>query len=484
MDQGSFIGGKWTAGHGEPFDSIDPATDQQIWHGNKASREDIDAAANAARKALPAWAGLPIDKRIEVLNSFADRLGAKRGELAEVISRETGKPLWESLSEVDSMKGKVAASIQAFSERRKTTTKTIGPASGVVRYKPHGVIAVLGPYNFPGHLPNGHIVPALLAGNTVVFKPSELTPAVGERTAELWQEAGLPDGVINLAQGARSTGEALVTHPAIDGVFFTGSLATGRAIDRALADHPGKIVALEMGGNNPLVVARVRDSAAAAQMIVQSAFITAGQRCSCARRLIVVGDEFDQLLREMRSLIDRMIIGPYTLRPEPFMGSLISAAAAEQILGAQEKLEAHRATPIVRARRMDQSLAFLTPGLIDVTNVQDRPDEEIFGPLLQVVQVSSFDDAITECNRTCYGLAAGLLSDDRALFNRFLQEVRAGVINFNRPLTGASGLLPFGGIGCSGNHRPSAYFAADYCSYPVASLESDGITPVINVGFK
>jgi succinylglutamic semialdehyde dehydrogenase len=301
---------------------------------------------------------------------------------------------------------------------------------------------------------------------------------------ELCQSAGLPAGVINLVQGARSTGAALVTHNGIDGVFFTGSLDAGRAINRAVADQPGKIVALEMGGNNPLVVDRVGDIAAAAQTIVQSAFITAGQRCSCARRLIVVGDAFDAIVAAITQLIGRMIIGPYTLRPEPFIGPLISAAAADQVLRAQSKLESLGATPIVRAGRMEQSPAFLSPGVIDVTSVHDRPDDEIFGPLLQVIRVRTFDDAIAECNRTCYGLAAGLLSDDRALFDRFVREVRAGVINFNRPLTGASALLPFGGVGCSGNARPSAYFAADYCSYPVASLESVTIPPANPVGFK
>ncbi len=485
MTKGLFIGGNWTTGRGEILHSTNPATTETFWTGNIASPEDVDAAVAAARKSSPFWADKSVDSRIEILNAFANQLTAHLACFAELISRETGKPLWESLSEVDSMKGKVAASVEAFQTRRQESSRNIGDALGVLRYKPHGVVAVLGPYNFPGHLPNGHIVPALLAGNTVVFKPSELTPAVAEKTVELWQQADLPPGVLNLIQGARAVGESLVTHPNIDGVLFTGSFSAGRAINRALADHPGKIVALEMGGNNPLVVHNVSDLSAAANIIAQSAFVTAGQRCSCARRLIVSNEIAETLSRAIAAVIDQMIIGPYTLNPEPYMGPLITDRAAAEILAAQSMLESRGAKSIIRSRPLDYSPAFITPALIDITDVGDRPDDEIFGPLLQLVRVRNFDEAIHECNRTCYGLAAGLLSDDRALFDRFLREVRAGVVNFNRPLTGASGLLPFGGVGCSGNHRPSGSFAADYCSYPVASLESDHLASSPKpVGFK
>ena len=376
------------------------------------------------------------------------------------------------------MRGKIPATTESFTDRRREQSRTISDATGLVRYKPHGVVAVLGPFNFPGHLPNGHIVPALLAGNTVVFKPSELAPGVAEFTVGLWQKAGLPAGVINLVQGSRPTGEALIKHPQIDGVFFTGSFATGRAINRALADHPGKILALEMGGNNPLVIYRAADLHSVAHVIIQSAYITAGQRCSCARRLILLKGQSDAIIAALMNQLSRMIVGPYTQTPEPFMGPVISASAADQILEAQQALESTGGTSILPMRRMVSSRALLTPGLIDVTNMQQRADTEIFGPLLQLIRVDDFDDAIEEANRTCYGLAAGLVSDEPQNFDRFYREVRAGIINFNRPLTGASPLLPFGGVGCSGNNRPSAYFAADYASFPVSSLHADRIPPL------
>ncbi|HMB95888.1 MAG TPA: succinylglutamate-semialdehyde dehydrogenase, partial [Tepidisphaeraceae bacterium] len=322
--------------------------------------------------------------------------------------------------------------------------------------------------NFPGHLPNGHIMPALLAGNTIVFKPSELAPLVAEMTVKLWQDAGLPLGVLNLVQGGREVGQSLASHTGIDGIFFTGSFEAGRAINRANADQPGKILALEMGGNNPLIVHEVDDLAAAAYLTIQSAYITAGQRCSCARRLIVTNEKF---IDHLTAMIHKIIVGRYTDSPEPFMGPIISDVAAQKLQSAQDDLSKRGAKSIVKMKSIGPRPAILSPGLIDVTEMQNRADEEIFGPLLQVIRAKNFDDAIAEANRTRFGLAAGLFSDDRASWEKFYRATRAGVVNWNRPLTGASGLLPFGGVGCSGNNRPSAYFAADYCSYPIASME-------------
>jgi succinylglutamic semialdehyde dehydrogenase len=331
---------------------------------------------------------------------------------------------------------------------------------------------VLGPFNYPGHLPNGHIVPALLAGNAVVFKPSEHAPLVAEITAECWREAGLPDGLLHVVQGDRATAEALLDHGHIDGVLLTGSVRTGRAVHARFAGRPEVILALEMGGNNPLLVHDVADRLAAAYTVVQSAYLTAGQRCTCARRLVLVdGPDADALLAELAAMVRRITVGPPTDTPEPFMGPVVSAAAAEAVLAAQEWLVARGAVPLVESRHLAPGTGLVTPGLLDVTAVGDPPDEEVFGPLLQVVRCPDLDAAVAECDATAYGLAAGLLSDDEALYRRFWREVRAGVVNWNQQLTGASSRAPFGGVKGSGNHRPSALFAADYCAFPVASIE-------------
>ena len=468
----SYIQGVWTEGKGESFSSTNPATGETIWTGNSATHDQVEPALGAAREARDWWAGEQPENRIAHLESFRDQLEGSRDELAEAISRETGKPRWESLTEVAAMIGKVAVSIEAHHDRCKEMTGELAGASTVVRFRPHGVIAVLGPFNFPGHLPNGHIIPALLAGNTVVFKPSSQTPLVGQRITELWEEGGLPAGVFSLIQGTRPTANSLVNHPDLDGLFFTGSSSGGTAIHRVFAGNPGKILALEMGGNNPLIVWEASDTQAAAYLTILSAYITAGQRCSCARRLIIPqGKQGDKFLEHLIAMMARIRVGPYTDNPEPFMGTVISAGAAEILLQVQERLASAGGRILVEMKRLRGIDALLSPGLMDVTEVVNRPDEEFFGPFLQVIRVSDFDSALKEANNTSYGLAAGLLSDSEELYAGFLRRIRAGVVNWNRQTTGASSRMPFGGAGASGNHRPSAYFAADYCSYPVSSIE-------------
>jgi len=472
-NRGHYIDGHWRKGEGAEFRAHEPATGEINWSGRGATHAEVDAAVAAARAALGPWSRLPLVDRMSQLQAFAGQLRAQADDVREIISRETGKPRWESAGEVESMIAKVAISIEAYQQRCGETAIRVDTATtGVTRFKPHGVVAVFGPFNFPGHLPNGHIVPALLAGNTVVFKPSELTPLTAERTIDLWDRAGLPSGVINLVQGGRDTGAGLVEHRGVDGVFFTGSATVGRAINRALADQPGKIVALEMGGNNPLIVHDVRDRAAAAYLTIQSAYLSAGQRCSCARRLIVTGDS-EAFVESLVEMMRRIRVGMYTDVPEPFMGPVISPAAAEALLAGQRDLIERGGRCLGEMRSLNARRTLLSPGLIDVTDVVDRPDTEYFGPLVQLIRVADLDAAIAEANHTVYGLAAGMLCDDRSAFERFVRDVRAGVVSWNRPLTGASSRLPFGGIGSSGNHRPSAAFATDYCSYPVASLQSE-----------
>lgn len=469
-----YIAGAWQAGQGEAFDSLNPVTQESVWSGQGASAEQVAAAVAAARAAFPAWARLSLDARIAVLERFAATLKTRADELARCIGEETGKPLWESATEVTSMVNKVAISIQSYRERTGEKSGPLADATAVLRHKPHGVVAVFGPYNFPGHLPNGHIVPALLAGNAVVFKPSELTPKVAELTVQCWIEAGLPAGVLNLVQGGRETGVALAGNPGIDGLFFTGSSRTGNLLHQQFAGRPDKILALEMGGNNPLVVDEVADVDAAVYTIIQSAFISAGQRCTCARRLLVpVGAWGDALLARLVAVAASIQVGAFDAQPAPFMGSVISLDAARHLLKAQEHLIAQGATPLLAMSQPLETAALLTPGILDVTAVAERPDEEFFGPLLQVIRYDGFEAAMAEANATQYGLAAGLLSDSRELYQRFFIESRAGIVNWNKQLTGAASSAPFGGVGASGNHRASAYYAADYCAYPVASLESE-----------
>jgi succinylglutamic semialdehyde dehydrogenase len=462
--------------------SLEPATGATLWTGTAG---DADAEVAAARAAWPEWAARPLTVRVETLRRFANVVRARREAFADLIARETGKPLWDARAEVESVINKVDISIGSYAERtpQRRLEGNMG-ARVAVRHKPHGVLGVLGPYNFPAHLPNGHIVPALIAGNAVVFKPSEHTPASGAFLADCLHEAGVPPGALRLLQGAADEGRALAGHPDLDGLLFTGSARTGQALARQFAETPARMLALEMGGNNPIVVWDAPDIHAAAVMVVQSAYLTAGQRCTAARRLIVRDGAEEPLVTAITTLIDRIIVGAPHDEPAPFMGPVIDNRAADGLQGAYLELMMKGARPIRRLDRPNEARPFLTPALIDVTEVQRRPDDELFGPILQMIRAPDFDAALTEANATRYGLSASLIGGSPQLYDRFWAKVKAGVINWNRPTNGAPSTAPFGGVGMSGNHRPSAYYAADYCAYPVTSTEVEQARAAIAVGLR
>jgi len=462
--------------------STDPATGKAMWKGPAG---DAAAEVAVARAAFADWAKKPLSFRIETLRRFANVVRTREEEFADLISHETGKPYWEARTEVTAVVNKVDISIEAYAERTPTKKKDAGIGNRIgVRHKPHGVLAVLGPYNFPAHLPNGHIVPALLAGNAVVFKPSEKTPATGAMLVDCFREAGVPEGVIRLLIGGPEEGKALAAQDGIDGLLFTGSVRGGKALHKQFAEHPEKILALELGGNNPLVVWAPKDLHAAAAIVVQSAYLSAGQRCTAARRLIVEDGKCDEFIEVLGELIDRVIVDHPFADPQPFMGPVVDLASADHVQEQWLELMMKGGQPIRRLDRPFEERPYLTPALIDVTDVKARPDEEIFGPVLQLIRVKDFDAAIAEANNTCFGLAASLVGGSPDQYERFWSEVRAGVINWNKPTNGAPSSAPFGGIGLSGNHRPSAFYAADYCAYPVTSSTADRLSASIGEGLR
>ena len=467
----NYINGNWSEGQGNPFTSTNPADNKIIWQGANSTEDEVLAACEAAHRALPAWANLDFSSRANHILNFSKQVESRRAELILLISTESGKPLWEAATEVAAVIGKASLSIQAYQERTAEKHTITPDATNSLRFKPHGVIAVLGPFNFPAHLSNGHIIPALLAGNTVVYKPSELTPAVAEFIVQCWHNSELPAGVINCIQGNADTAKALLDTD-IQGVYFTGSYHTGRQINQRFSDRPDVILALEMGGNNPLVIDNVEHIQAAVYHTLLSTFITAGQRCTCARRLMIPDNSMgDLFLNHFLEAGSALRVGPFTHKPEAFMGPVISHAHALRHLNAQHALQKLGGRSLLTMNLLTESTGLLSPGIMDMTDVINPPDEEIFAPFVQVFRYQGFDHALLLANQTRYGLAAGLFSQDQDHYQQFYQTIRAGLINWNRPTTGAASSLPFGGIGRSGNHRPSAYFAADYCAYPIASLE-------------
>lgn len=462
--------------------SFEAATGKELWRGAVGN---VDATVDRARRAWPAWAAQPLANRIELCRRFANEVRKDYDKFAELIARETGKPLWEARTEVDSVINKVDISVTAYAERtgqKKLDSALQGTAA--LRHKPHGVMAVLGPYNFPAHLPNGHIIPALIAGNAVILKPSEKTPATAEFMLQCMNRAGIPSAVVQLLIGGPDEGKALVAHKDVDGVLFTGSAQAGIAINKKLSTNPGKIVALEMGGNNPIVVLDTPKISDAAATIVQSAFTSAGQRCTAARRLIVKASMYDAIVSEVKTLTDRLIFDEPFADPTPFMGPVIDNDAADRLAESFLYLLSNGGKAIKHMTRPDDNLPFVSPAIIDTTRMENRPDVELFGPLLQVIKVEDFDEGIAEANNTRFGLSASLIGGSPQDYNRFWANIRAGIINWNRPTNGASSKAPFGGVGLSGNHRPAAYYAADYCAYPVASTEMDQPRANIGVGLR
>lgn len=472
----NFINGQWQAGHGAELVTVDPSNGRQTWTSREATADDVAAAATAARNAFEGWALTSLEERIAIVTRFRDLLKEDAEELARLIAEEVGKPLWEARTEVTTMANKVDISIQSYNTRTGESRNKIADGEAVLRHRPHGVFGVFGPYNFPGHLPNGHIVPALIAGNTIVFKPSEYAPRTAVKTVQLWEKAGIPAGVVNLVNGGRDTGIALGQNAEIDGVLFTGSSQTGAALHRQFAGQTGKLLALEMGGNNPLVVWDVKNVDAAVFMAISSAFISAGQRCTCARRMIVQeGAAGDAFIARMIEVAAKLVVGPSDAEPQPFMGPVVSAAIAKRLVQAQQDMVAKGGKMLLEMKLLQEGTGFVSAGIVDTTNAVGIPDEEWFGPLLQVIRVKDFDAAIKAANNTGYGLASGLLSEDESLWKKYQVLARAGIVNWNRPTTGAASSAPFGGVGKSGNHRPSAYYAADYCAYPVASIENSAL---------
>lgn len=457
---------------GSDFASYNPATGALIWHGRAALAADVDQAIDAAKQALGAWRKHSFEERADCIERFSKKVHEKKDSLAEIISDEVGKTHWESLQEVTIVENKAAISIEAHRARASDRVRHIGEAELITRSRPHGIVAVISPFNFPAHLANGHIVPALLAGNVVLWKPSELAPKVAEYMASLWHEVGLPQGVLQLLQGAKATAEWIVDRKEVMGIFFNGSVRAGREITERSKRYPGRILALELGGVNPLVVSKVHDIDATVFCILQSAFLTSGQRCTAARKLLLTEEApREAIMKRLVEMASHLEIGPHTERPEPYMGPLVHPSHADRVYEGYERLKKHGGTVLLEMKRLPLGPAFLSCGIVDMTAC-GAIDEEFFGPLLQYERVGTLNDAIERANQSAYGLSCSLLSDDREEYLAFLDGMQAGVINWNTPSTGASGWAPFGGIKASGNHRPSAYYACDYVTYPTQSCEA------------
>ncbi|HRO66976.1 MAG TPA: succinylglutamate-semialdehyde dehydrogenase [Pseudobdellovibrionaceae bacterium] len=476
--KGDFIDGRWvqTDRSDGSFQDLSPADLSDQIMTVSFRHDHVDEACRAARRAFREWSRTSFEERKAKLLKLKELFDAHTEQMAQLIARDTGKALWDATSEAKALGNKI--DITANHSMKLVAEEHIPNAlpqvEGVIRYKPRGVMAVVGPFNFPAHLPNGHIVPALLTGNTIVFKPSEQTPAVGQLYAELVEKAGFPAGVFNLVQGGGESGRRLCAHEEVDGVLFTGSYEVGLKIKQETINHYWKILALEMGGKNATVVWEDADLDKAIYETLVGAYMSTGQRCSCTSRLIVHDRVADEFTERFYQAAKKLTVGHWS--ENPFMGPLINGAAVEKYLRFQEIANRENCESLMRGKVLDLKHKghYVTPSIHLVKKFDPNSTyqkNEIFGPNLAIYRSSDFNETMKIVNSSGYGLVMALFSKDRALYEQALLDARVGLLNWNRTTNGASSRLPFGGMGKSGNDRPSAHFAVQYCTVPVASLE-------------
>lgn len=475
---GDYIDGKFVKSErsdGE-FKSISPGDLADTVSRLEYRHDHISRATTAARAAFPAWARLPAESRYKVLRKLKEVYIVHADQLAEMIARETGKPLWDSIGETKAMIAKIDVTIEHSMRlvKEERFANVLPGVEGVITHQARGVMAVLGPFNFPGHLPNGHIVPALATGNTVVFKPSELTPMVGQLMAQLFEKAEFPKGVFNVVYGEGETGKRLVADENVDGVLFTGSYETGLKIKQKTVDQYWKLLALEMGGKNATIVWDDADLNKAIYESTIGAFMSTGQRCSCTSRIIVHESIADKFIDKFYETAKKLTIGHW--KENPFMGPLINAAAVEKYVRFQEIASREGAERLMRGKALDISHKgyYVTPSICVVDRFREDSvyqKTEIFGPNVAIYRTSDFDEALKINSSTGFGLVTSVFTKKRALYEETLYRGRSGLVNWNRTTNGASSKLPFGGLGKSGNDRPAADSAVQYCTVPVASLE-------------
>lgn len=476
--KGDFINGhfvKVDKPDGE-FKDISPADLNDLLMTVSFKHEHVDEACMSAKKAFHAWAHLGHEKRREYLLRLKELFVSHEAEMAKAISRDTGKPLWDATTEAKALANKIDITINFSSKliQDERIPNALPQVDGVIRYKPRGVMSVIGPFNFPAHLPNGHIIPALYSGNTVVFKPSEQTPYVGQLYAELVEKAQFPAGVFNMVQGDGESGRRLVSHELVDGILFTGSYEVGLKIKQETMTHYWKILALEMGGKNSTVIWDDADIDKALYETLVGAYMSTGQRCSCTSRVFVHEKIADQFIERFYQSAKKLTIGHWS--ENPFMGPLINAAAVEKYIRFQEIANRENCESMMRGKALDLKTKgyYVTPSIHLVKKVDPKSvyqKSEIFGPNVAIYTVKDFDETINQVNSTGYGLVMALFTKNETLYNQALLDARVGLLNWNRTTNGASSKLPFGGMGKSGNDRPSAHFAIQYCTVPVASLE-------------
>lgn len=473
--RGDYLGGQFVQTRGEAADGViervSPCCGDELIARHVLRESAVDEAVAHARAAFPEWSLRPLDERKHAMLSLKRALAARARELADVITHEVGKPRWEAESEVQAALAKIDVTLD--DGLALVAEREVGGPSQRYAFRPHGVAAVLGPFNFPLHLVHGHVVPALVTGNTVVVKPSELSPTVGQLYAECCEAAGLPPGVFNLVQGGAASGARLAAHPDVDAVLLTGSYAVGQAVKRATLEQPHKLLALELGGRNPAIVLADADLDKAAHDVMWGAFVTTGQRCSGTAVALVERGTFAAFEHKLREKIGGIRVGDPRVE-QVFMGPLISEPARARYFAALAQAERDGVIALHATQPVEgvPDGAYVRPSVHQVLTPRAiaYETEELFGPDLALEIVDDLDHAIARANASPYGLSTSVFSARESAFAYAFARLRYGCVNWNAPTCGASSRLPFGGTRKSGNHRPAALFSTLCATYPIASL--------------
>lgn len=471
------INNSWQNANGTEFVSKSPNNGEIVFEGNFATKTNCNKAVAAAKQAQQNWFELGVEARIQYIRKFVEIVKENKDELSNTISVEVGKPKWEADGEINSIINKIEPCIDAYKTRCSDIVIEKNGGKGITRFRPLGVLCVIGPYNYPMHMTNGQIMAGLIAGNTIVLKPSDKAPLCATKIMECWQKAGLPDGVINMVQGGGDTVANLIQNKDINGVYFTGSYKVGQIINGLCSTN--QLCALEMGGDGPVVAWDSKDLKSAAITVIQGAFGTAGQKCVSTRKLIVPDNKFGKdLIKEIVKISKKIIVGKFDGKDTPFMGPLRTPQMVENALKTQKYLLSKGGVSLLEAKKLPIGDCFISPCIIDVTNAKYALKEEVFAPFLRVIRVKTFEDALTEANNSEYGLAASILTENKELYNEFLNKAKFGLVNWNKPTVGSSAWAGFGGIKNSGNFRPSGYLASDFCSYAIASAEAESLSNI------
>jgi acyl-CoA reductase-like NAD-dependent aldehyde dehydrogenase len=437
--------------------SVNPARPgETVATFNAANPADVDAAVTRAARSQPAWAEVPIPARAELIARVGELLAARKGELATLVSREAGKVLVEAAGDVQEaidMAAFVAG--QGRAAWGETVPCEMPDKIAFTTRHPVGVVGMITPWNFPVAIPSWKMLPALLAGNGMVIKPSEHAPACCEAFVAACRDAGVPEDLVQVVHGYGDAGAALTVHARVRAVSFTGSVPTGRAVAAAAMQHGPKLVSLELGGKNAIVVMPDADLDLVVEGALFGAFGTSGQRCTSTSRLIAHRDVREEIVARVAARAEKLVLGDPTL-PSTDVGPVIDARAGDRIDGMVRAAIDEGATLVTGGRPLEVDGcvggAFYTPTILTGVARRHRiAREEVFGPVLSVIDVDGFDEAIDVVNESAYGLSAAIYTRDINLAMRATQRIDTGIVYVNAPTIGAEIQLPFGGTKHTGN---------------------------------